>query len=299
MRTLDVHKTKLLITGSSGLLGNRVVESAIEDCLVIPTHNTKALHPDSVKLDITDASQTSSLLEGIKPDAVIHTASETNVDRCEVEKEHAWRINVEGSHNLALACNKVNAKLVCISTDYVFDGGKGFYKEDDKPNPISYYGLTKLEGEKRVMQKCGDYAILRTSVLYDWHPWKQNFATWAISQLRQNKQIAVVEDHYNTPTLAQNLAEMTVEVVEKDLQGLYHVSGSERISRYEFARRIAMAFDLDSGLIKPIKMNQLVTWIAKRPRDSSLDTAKIQKHLCAKPLNIAEGLNKMKAGEKS
>lgn len=293
-----MKRTRILVTGSSGLLGNKIVELAESDYLVIPTHNTKALHSDSLKLDITAAGETLSLIERIKPDAVIHTASETNVDRCETEKEHAWRTNVEGPRNLALACDKVNAKLVCISTDYVFDGEKGVYKESDKPNPINYYGLTKLEGENQVIQKCQNHAILRTSVLYGWHPWKQNFATWAIGQLRQNRQIAVVEDHYNTPTLVQNLAEMTVEVVEKDLQELYHVSGSERISRYEFARRIAMTFNLDAGLIQPIKMNQLVTWIAKRPRDSSLDTTKIQKHLHAKPLNIAEGLNKMKTEEK-
>lgn len=294
---MKTHKTKLLITGASGLLGNRVVESAERDYLVIPTYNTKALHPDSLKLDITNASETIRLVQRIKPDAVIHTASETNVDRCETEKEHAWRTNVEGPRNLTLACEKANTKLISISTDYVFDGEKGFYKEDDKPNPISYYGFTKLEGEKQIIQKCQNYAILRTSVLYDWHPWKQSFATWTISQLRQSKQIKVVDDHFNTPTLAQNLAEMAVEVVEKDVQGLYHASGSERISRYEFARRIAMTFDLDAGLIQPIEMNQLSAWIARRPRDSSLDTGKIQKRLRAKPLNIAEGLHKMKAEE--
>jgi len=282
-----------IVTGSSGLLGNKIVKKAMQYFRVIPLHNTKPLHAHSLKLDITNASEVSSLFNKLKPYAVIHTASETNVDKCETEREHAWKVNVEGTRNIALACAKTNAKLVYISTDYVFDGEKGNYKEEDKPNPINYYGLTKLEGEKQVAQHCRNYAILRTSVLYGWHPWKQNFTTWTINQLKQNKEITVVEDHYNTPTLVDNLAEMALEVVEKDLQGLLHASGTERISRYEFAKQIAKTFNLNPNLIRPIRMSQLTTWTAKRPKDSSLNTSKIQKQLKTKPLNITEGLERM------
>ena len=284
---------RLLVTGASGLLGSKIVELAREDYEIIPLHNTKPLHPNSLKLDITDQNQVFSLFSKLEPDIVIHTASETNVDKCETKKEHAWNVNVEGTRNIAEAC-KAGAKLIYISTDYVFDGRKGNYKEDDAPNPISYYAVTKLEGEKQVIQNCKNFAILRTSVLYGWHPLKRNFATWAINQLKQNKEITVVEDHYNTPTLADNLAEITIEAIQKDLQGLYHASGSERISRYEFAKQIAKTFNLNAGLIKPVKMSQLTAWIAKRPKDSSLSTGKIRKQLKTKPLNITEGLNKMK-----
>ena len=154
--------------------------------------------------------------------------------------------------------------------------------------------MTKLEGEKQSINYCENYAILRTSVLYGWHPWKQNFATWIISKLKQRQEITVVEDHYNTPTLADSLAEMAIEVAERDLQGVYHASGCERISRYEFAKQVAVTYNLNSDLIKPVKMSQLTGWIAKRPRDSSLNTSKIEKQLKAKPLKITEGLNKMK-----
>jgi dTDP-4-dehydrorhamnose reductase len=290
---MNAKMGKLVITGGSGLLGSKIVKLARKDYEVIPLHKTKPLHSNSIKLDITDATEVLNLFSKLKLDAVIHTASETNVDKCETEKEHAWKINVEGTRNIALAYRKANAKLVYISTDYVFDGEKGLYNEEDKPNPINYYGVTKLEGENQVIHHCKNYAILRTSVLYGWHPWKQNFVTWTINQLKQNKEITVVEDHYNTPTLADNLAETIIEAVQKDLQGLYHASGSERISRYEFARQIAKTFHLDPGLIKPIKMRQLTAWTAKRPKDSSLNTNKIQKQLKTKPLNITEGLNKM------
>jgi dTDP-4-dehydrorhamnose reductase len=276
------------------LLGNKIVELAKNEYTLIPLHDTKPLHSNSIKLDITVQSEVLKLFNKLKLTVVIHTASETNVDKCETENEHAWKINVDGTRNIAVACSQVGAKLVYISTDYVFDGEKGFYNEEDKPNPVNYYGLTKLEGEKQVIEHCKNYAILRTSVLYGWHPWKQNFATWIINKLKQQQEITVVEDHYNTPTLADNLAEMAVEVAKKDLQGLYHASGSERISRYEFAKQIARTFNLSSDLIRPVRMSQLTAWIAKRPRDSSLNTRKIQKQLKTKPLNITEGLNKMK-----
>jgi dTDP-4-dehydrorhamnose reductase len=286
---------RLLVTGASGLLGSRIMQHARGNFEAIPLYNTKPLHPNSLKLDITNQISVSNLFNKVKLHAVIHTASETSVDRCEIEKDYTWKVNVKGTHNIAIACARTNVKLAYISTDYVFNGEKGNYKEEDQPDPINYYGLTKLEGEKQVIEYCKNYAILRTSVLYGWHPWKQNFATWIINKLRREQEIAVVEDHYNTPTLADNLAQMAVEIVaEKNLRGLYHASGRERISRYEFAKQIAKTFNLNSDLIKPVRMSQLTAWIAKRPKDSSLNTDKIQKQLKTKPLNITEGLNKMK-----
>jgi dTDP-4-dehydrorhamnose reductase len=290
---------RLLITGANGLLGNKAVVLASRNYKVIPLHHVKPLHDNSLEVDIANEEQVLSIFRKLRPDAVIHAAAETNVDKCETQKEHAWNVNVEGTRNVAEACAEVSAKLIHISTDYVFDGEKGHYEEEDKPNPISYYGLTKLEGERRVIAHCRNYAILRASVIYGWHPWKQNFATWVISQLRQNEEISVVEDHYNTPTLADNLAEMALEVLQRDLKGLYHASGSERISRYEFAKQIAESFQLDSSLVKTVKMGQLVAWMAKRPRDSSLSTDKIRKQLRTRPLNITEGLDRMKTEEKT
>jgi dTDP-4-dehydrorhamnose reductase len=293
-KVLSTYNKRLLVTGASGLLGNKIVKLAKNNWAVIPVHRTKSLNSNSLELDIVDATEVLNLLGKVKPDVVIHTASMTDVDKCEIEKEQAWKTNVEGTRNIVKACHKIHAKLIHISTDYVFDGEEGFYDEEDKPNPVNYYGLTKLESEKQVMAHCKNYAVLRTSVLYGWHPWKQNFATWTINKLKQQQEIMVVENHYNTPTLADNLAEMAVEIAEKDLQGLYHASGRERISRYEFAKQIAKTHNLNPDLIKPVKMSQLTAWIAKRPKDSSLDTAKIQKHLETKPLNITEGLDKMK-----
>jgi len=150
----------LLVTGASGLLGNKIVELAKNDYTVILLHKTKPLHLNSLKLGIIDTIEVLNLFHKLKPDVVIHTASETNVDKCETEKEHAWKINVDGTRNIAVACSQVGAKLVYISTDYVFDGEKGLYDEEDKPNPVNYYGLIKLEGEKQVIKHCKKKTII-------------------------------------------------------------------------------------------------------------------------------------------
>ncbi len=285
---------KLLVTGASGLLGNWVVAEAENDYDVAPTDIVQPSHPNAEKADIVNSGEIRQLFQRIKPDIVIHTASETNVDRCETERERAWKINVDGTRNIADASSETGAKMLCISTDYVFDGGKSLYCEDDTPNPIDFYGLTKLEGERQAMKRCKNLAVLRTSVLYGRHPTKQDFATWVINKIKQGQEITVVDDHFNTPTLAENLAQMALEIAARDLRGIFHTSGCERISRFDFARKIAQAFSLDSALIKPIRMNELKAWIAKRPKDSSLNTAKVQQALKTQPLSINAGLSKLR-----
>jgi dTDP-4-dehydrorhamnose reductase len=178
----------------------------------------------------------------------------------------------------------------------VFDGGKGGYNEQDGTNPINYYGFTKLKGEQSVKSICKDCVIARTSVLYGWHPNRPNFATCVIESLRSRKKIGVANDHYNSPTWAGNLAEMIMSIVENHLTGIYHTAGSERISRYEFAMKVADVFELDSTLINPVKMNDLKTWIAKRPRDSSLRVEKVLRDSKASPLDVNRGLERMKHG---
>lgn len=281
---------KILVTGGSGLLGSKIVEAAKKEYEVIPAHNTASLFPNSIKIDITAEGEVSRILSEFKPDAVIHAAAETNVDKCETDKKHAWKVNVEGTKNIATACNKIGAKLVYISTDYVFDGKKGSYTEEDKPNPINYYGLTKLEGEKHVTKICKNHVIARSSVLYGWHPRKQNFATWIINSLTQGKQVSIVDDHYNSPTLTDNLANAMLELAGSDKVGVLHVAGSTRIDRFNFALEIAKTFGLDPALIKPIKMSELKTWVAERPRDSSLCVDKAQKELKTPLWSISESL---------
>jgi len=289
---------RILVTGGSGLLGSRIVQLGRSKHQIIPTHFKESLFPDSVRVDITNRQNASQTIQKIKPEIVIHTAAETNVDKCENERELARKANIEGTGNIAEKCGEMNVKMIYVSTDYVFDGEKGLYIEEDTPKPVNYYGLTKLKGEKLVTNHCQDFVIARTSVLYGLHPRRLNFATWVIESLRRRKNIQVVNNHFNSPTLADNLAQALLEAAERDLKGLYHMAGSERISRYEFSVKTAETFGLNSSLIKPIKMNELRAWVARRPRDSSLNIEKAQKTLTTKFLNVQESLNTMKSKEK-
>ena len=285
---------KVLVTGASGLLGGKLVNLLSQDYEVTPTHNTDALHHNSMRMNIVDGDGVSRVLVEVCPDVVVHTAAETNVDKCEASKEWAWSINAEGTRNIAEACIDIGARLVYVSTDYVFDGYKGLYSEDDQANPINYYGFTKLEGEGFVRGLCEDFIIARTSVLYGWHQRKLNFATWVIDSLRNQKPIPVAEDHYNSPTLADDLAEIISRMVGRNAGGVYHTAGGERVSRYEFALKIAETFGLDRSLVSPVKMGDLKSWIAKRPRDSSLCVDKLQEEIGIQPLDLTEALRRMR-----
>ena len=283
---------KVLITGASGLLGRKLVKVLSEGYEVIPTHNTHAVHPDSIRMDIVDRNEVARVLSAVKPELVVHAAAETNVDKCETNRELAWSVNAEGTRNIALACGKIGARLVYISTDYVFDGEKGLYGEKDGANPVNYYGVTKLEGEGFVRELCEDFIIARTSVLYGWHPSRANFATWVIDSLRNGKRISVVEDQHNSPTLADHLAEMIQMILKVPGSEIYHTAGGERISRYSFALKIAEAFNLNKALILPAKVADLA-WAAKRPRDSSLCIDKIRKEIRVERLSLDDALRRM------
>jgi len=243
-------------------------------------------------VDITQKERTLEAIVDSAPSVVVHSAAETDVDRCETERDLARRINVEGTANIADACVRAGAKLILVSTDYVFDGNKGNYAETDEPNPISFYGLTKLEAERIAASTSPDSLIVRTSVLYGWHPTKLNFATWVLKGLRERQILKVVNDHINSPTLADNLADAIRKATKYNSQGILHIAGSERISRFDFARRIARQFDLGESLLVPVEMKDL-DWIAKRPRDSSLNVGKAEKELDIELFGVDRGLEAM------
>ena len=248
--------------------------------------------PSDLAVDITQKERTLELIVSAAPNVVVHTAAETNVDRCETERDLARRINVEGTANIADACVRVGAKLILVSTDYVFDGNKGNYAETDEPNPISFYGLTKLEAERIAALTSPNSLIIRTSVLYGWHPTKLNFATWILKGLRERQTLKVVNDHINSPTLADNLADAIRKAIERNSHGILHIAGNERISRFDFARRIARRFGLDESLLVPVEMKDL-NWIARRPRDSSLNVGKAEKELSIELFGVDRGLEEM------
>ena len=283
---------KIFITGGSGLFGSKVAEIAQargDEVFSGYAHNLPE-YGRAVKFDLLDEKTISELVGKIEPEVIIHSAALTDVDRCEREQELAYKMNVDGTRAIATAAEKAGSFLIYISTDYVFDGLCGMYREDDRPNPVSYYGYSKLLGE----QFCRG-CIARTCVIYGSRPasGKVNFALWLLSNLNSGKEVRVVTDQFITPTLNTNLAAMVLEAADRRLCGVYNLVGATRISRYDYALELAREFDLDKSLILPSRMADLM-WAAKRPIDSSLDTSKARAELMERPLPLNKALRTLR-----
>jgi len=282
---------RVFVTGGSGLLGYRIAEFALEKGYEVYSgycHNQPCAGK-AVRIDLANPASILEAVKEVRPDVIMHTAALTDVDRCEKEKELAFRINVDGTKAIAEAARELNSFLIYVSTDYVFDGSRGMYRENDETNPVNYYGYTKLLGE----QYCD--CIARTCVIYGAKPasGKVNFVLWLIDRLRNEEEVRIVTDQYITPTLNTNLAKMMLEIAEKRLKGVFHLAGATRVSRFEFAKMVADVFGLDESLITPSRMDE-INWIAKRPRDSSLDTSKAAKLLDEKPYDLKKALKVLK-----
>jgi len=287
----------LLVTGASGLLGSKIVEIAVaRGYEVYSAYNEHyPLLGEPVKLDVTNRVNVRRVIEGIKPQVIVHAAAMTDVDKCELEKNLALKVNYEGTVNVARVAKSVGAFLIYVSTDYVFKGDKGFYKEEDVTEPVNFYGYSKLKGEDAVRDICDVFCIARTSVLYGSRParGKVNFVLWLIEKLRKGESVRIVSDQFISPTLNTNLAEMLLEVADRELTGVYHLAGASRVSRLDLAFELAEVFDLNKRLIHSVKMDDM-NWVAKRPRDSSLDVSKAARTLKNKPLTLREALTRLR-----
>ncbi len=299
---MNAGMKRILVTGANGLLGQRLA------CLLGPEPKYELLltshHPsfvlnhelllDYTQLDITSKGDVKSLVTSFRPDVIINAAAMTNVDACESQRELAWKINVHGVENLVDVSRSLQAKLLHISTDYVFDGKRGPYAEDDRPNPINYYGKTKLASENVVRTGDTRYAIVRTIVLYgNGKSVKQNFALWVIENLKNNHPIKAATDQIGSPTYVHDLAFGLLRIVEQDGEGIYHLSGSESLSRYDFAVRIADVFGFDTALIEPVKTEDLLQK-ARRPLNSGFIILKVETELGFKPSDSTQGLTMLK-----
>ena len=284
-------KLKFLVTGSAGLVGQQVVKYLSKSNQVFSCYNeSKPEYGDSVKMDLKNYEMISSVLTEIKPDVVIHLGAMTGVDLCEKEKTSASEINTKATEIIAKECSKLNSFLVYVSTDYVFDGNFGMYKEDDVANPLGFYGKSKLEGEKAVQNFSTNWCIARTSTPFGLHPTKKSFPMWVIENLQKQKQIDVLIDQFTSPTYIPNLSRMLIEISERRITGIIHVAGASKISRYQMASMVSDKLNLDGTLLKQISMNKM-KWVAQRPKDSSLDVSRASSILNEKPQKIDQSLN--------
>jgi len=298
---------KLLIIGGSGLLGFKIAELATREFETLATYNFRTVKLERCscfQLDKCNRDDTLAIIKRLKPDVVIDTAAIHNVDYCETHHNEAWEVNVGGTKNVADACREVDARMIFISTDYVFDGKKGFYCEEDAPNPLHYYSVTKLEGEKVVQEAGVDYVIARPSVIYGWNPSELaglrsssgksvNFVIWTINKLKKEEEINIVTDQYSSPTLADNLAEVLLVLSKSEKQGVYHTAGKTCLNRFNFAKKIAEVFELDESLIKPVT-SDLLKQVAERPKKCCLNVSKAERELKVKFLTAEEGLMRMR-----
>lgn len=292
---------RILICGSNGLLGQRLalMLSTRTEFEVLNTshHRSFVFDPqlfDYTQLDITRKSDVKSLISSFQPDVIFNAAAATNVDWCESHRDETWKVNVVGVENLIEGARKVGGRLIHVSTDYVFDGKHGPYREDDPPNPISYYGKTKLAGENAIRIADISFAIVRTIVVYGNLIGKRgNFALWVISSLRTGQTIRCAEDQISNPTYVGDLARGLIRLFELDRQGVYHICGAEKTNRYLFARKIADIFSLDTSLIQSIKTPELHQ-AAPRPLVTGFVTTKAEEELGWKPMDIAQGLTLLK-----
>lgn len=284
--------TRILVTGSTGLVGSQVIKDLAEEHKNIFScyHNSKPSFGNAIFLDLTDKQNIIDVMEKTKPDVVIHLAAMTNVDLCETQQATAMSINADATEVLARASAKQHAFFVYVSTDYVFDGHVGMRKESDVPNPLGIYGRSKLEGEKRLQTLNSKWAIARISSPFGIHSTKKSFPIWIKENLEKNQQINVLVDQYTSPTYVPNLSKMLIEITARQITGQIHVSGASRISRYEMAEIIADKLNLDKKLLNPISISEM-NWIAMRPKDSSLDVSYANSILQNKPQKITDSMN--------
>jgi dTDP-4-dehydrorhamnose reductase len=288
----------ILVTGASGLLGASVLMRALKAKTTVTglsyRHRFQLPGTDIHNLDLTDWSACRRVIADVNPSAIIHCAAATNVDWCEDHREEAFQINTRTSSYLAELAHGIGAKFVHISTDSVFDGNKGNYSELDTPAPLNVYARTKLSAEQEVLGRHQSPLILRVN-FYGWNiqP-KQSLAEWILTQLEQGQVVPGFVDVHFCPTFVNDLADILFNMLDRCMSGIYHVVGSEKVSKFEYARRLAMVFGFSPERIVPISVGQ-AKLRANRPRNVSLNIEKVATELGCKLPDIDSGLQRFKA----
>jgi len=293
---------KILVTGSNGLLGQKIIyalkgKSGIQ-CISTSRGGNRMKDRegyDYESLDISNEDEVNRVIFKYKPDAVIHTAALTNVDACEVNREEARLLNVNAVGYIINACRRVGSHLVHLSTDFVFDGKHGPYVETDVPNPLSYYAQTKHDAETLVLNSGISFSILRTIIIYgvvDDNS-RSNVVLWTVNSLRNKKTITVINDQFRSPTLAEDLAQACIHAAQKRSPGIFHVSGTELMCILDMVRVTADFFNLDKSFIKPVSSAEL-NQPARRPPVTGFIITKARRELNFHPHTFLEGLEIVK-----
>lgn len=284
-----------MVIGGTGLVGNALLRAWTARGADVAAA-TYHCHPSGgfLQLDMQDRGQVKALLEAHRPSVVAVPAANPFVDYCELHPEETRRVNVAGTLNVARACREIGARMIFYSSDYVFDGLKGSYTEEDAPCPINEYGRQKAEAERGVLDCDPRNLVLRTAGAYGWQWEPKNFVLQVRANLGAGKAMRVAGDVRYNPTYVENLAEITAALVASGAGGIFHVVGAEEIARDEFARRAARAFGLDPALIETVPAGGFKA-PAPRPKQSSLRTDKVRRAVSVAPVGVDAGLRAMLA----
>lgn len=288
----------ILVTGSNGLLGQKITESVIKQDRVKLIATAKGENRFPIKegytyaeMDILNAEQLKAIVEHYRPDAIIHTAAMTNVDTAEANQKEAFELNVGAVQTLLSLCEDFNIQFVHLSTDFIFDGADGPYTEEGIPNPLSYYGETKLLAEQIIQKSTAKWTILRTILVYgivsDMS--RSNIVLWAKGALEKGSPLNVVNDQWRMPTLAEDLAEGCLLAVEHQAQGIFNISGKDMMSIAELVVRVADYWELDKSLIKEVS-GATLNQTARRPAKTGFILDKSMTELNYHPHSFEEGL---------
>lgn len=291
---------KILLTGSNGLLGQKLVQLLLQQPQVAVVATARGanrladLHPNLcfVPLDVTDEAQVRQVLAQEQPTHVIHTAAMTQVDECELSKAACWLQNVTAVEHLAAACADLAIHLTHLSTDFIFNGQEGPLTEEAVPDPISHYGASKLAAEQVVQATPGlRWAIARTVLVYGTvhGGGRSNIVLWVRDSLRKSQKIKVVDDQWRTPTLAEDLAQGCWLLARQSAQGIYHLSGRELLTPYQMAQQVAAFFGLDQALLEQVDSSTF-SQPAKRPLRTGFIIDKAVRALGYQPHTFAQGI---------
>lgn len=292
---------KILVTGSNGLLGQKLVYKLKErqDVELIATARgvNRLLDQEGYayrELDITDKNNVDKVIDAVKPDFIIHSAAMTQVDQCELNQAACDKINVDAVQYIVDAAERNKCHLVHISTDFIFNGEEGPYDEEGTPDPLSYYGLSKLKGEQIVQSSSLKWAILRTVLVYGIvdNMSRTNIVLWAKGELEKGKTINVVDDQFRSPTLAEDLADGCILAVDNKATGVYNISGKDQFSIIDLVRTVADYYGLDKSLINPVSSKTL-NQPAKRPPVTGFILDKARQELGYNPHSFTEGITLM------
>lgn len=291
---------KILITGANGFLGYYLTEKLLQKkYTVIATGKGESRlpfnHYDNFiynEMDFTDPFSVHDIFEKNKPDVVVHAGAISKVDDCELNQWEAYRANTEATVTMLINAEEYKSFFVFVSTDFIFDGQKGMYKEDDKAHPVNFYGKTKLEAEEAVKEYQYDWAIVRTVLVYGKpQAGRANILTIVKDKLEKGVGYNVVDDQVRTPTYVEDLADGIITIIEKKARGVYHLSGEEVMTPYQMAIKAAEYLGLDKTFIKRVTAKDF-SQPARRPPKTGFVIDKAKKELNYKPVSFEEGLKK-------